>query len=430
MMRLALLVGVLSLLAFPSFAGLDERIQVSIEEPVQGERYSGISNLRGWAVSPEGTGNYYHSVYIDGEFAYYITPYGKRTDVGNAFPDYPNSDTAGFSMAFNYKDLAPGEHEIRVRAYDNLMNYNDAIATFTTERFESSFIASDSDVDLSGLDNVFLYDDQSLLLNGANVEGKRWNFLLKWDKPSQSFKTWGIEAYTENLSGITDYEIAGSGSSDSADNTDDCANVTGYNPNCSDSSGSGDSGSSSGSDENSIGSTGYTTGSTSSGSDSGDGTGTPDPGYVCGSGYERCVYDYSSEIDIGNSGILEAKLSYRITIPERTVAVVGLSISQNGNQQGYIAFAPAAGFAGFELVLWISETPDGASVSDSCRYRGYPEGRIGLRLDDSGGCSLGAGEYFVNLTACSSEPEDSACSFEGAVMNDQDLEIILKSRYL
>ena len=35
----------------PTFAELDTRIKVSIEEPVQGERYSGISNLRGWAVS-------------------------------------------------------------------------------------------------------------------------------------------------------------------------------------------------------------------------------------------------------------------------------------------------------------------------------------------------------------------------------------------
>ena len=115
-MRLSLL-GVLSLLAFPSFAELDERIQVSIEEPVQGERYSGISNLRGWAVSPEGMGSYYLNVYIDGEFAFYLYPYGNRTDVGNAFPDYPDSGTGGFSMAFNYKDLPPGEHEIRVKNY-------------------------------------------------------------------------------------------------------------------------------------------------------------------------------------------------------------------------------------------------------------------------------------------------------------------------
>ena len=129
-------------------------------------------------------------------------------------------------MAFNYKDLAPGEHEIKVRAFDNASNYNEAVTTFTTERFESTFIASDSDVDLSGLDNVFLYDDQALLLNGANVEGKRWNFLLKWDKPSQSFKIWGIEGYTET-SLQHGYEIAGGDSSGSA-NPADCDPVVDF----------------------------------------------------------------------------------------------------------------------------------------------------------------------------------------------------------
>ena len=83
----------------PTFAERDTRIKVSIEEPVQGERDSGISNLRGWAVSPEGMGSYYLSIYIDEEFAFYLYPYGDRPDVGEAFPDYPDSDTGGFSMA-------------------------------------------------------------------------------------------------------------------------------------------------------------------------------------------------------------------------------------------------------------------------------------------------------------------------------------------
>ena len=543
-MRLALL-GVLSLLAFPSFAGLDERIQVAIEEPVQGERYSGISNLRGWAVSPEGTGNFYHQVFIDGDFAFYMSPYGNRPDVGNAFPDYPDSDTAGFSMAFNYKDLAPGQHEIKVRAFDNASNYNEAVTTFTTERFDSTFIASDSDVDLSGLDNVFLYDDQALLLNGANVEGKRWNFLLKWDKPSQSFKIWGIEGYAGDLSYSTGYEIAGSGSSasayaadcdpavgfgcsdssgssttstgsgsgssgssttstgsdtgfsgsgssssddsgsdtadcdpavdfgcqhggttgsdssdstgatdgcanvtgynpncsdssasssgsgenssdssDSTGTTDDCANATGYNPNCSDSSGSGGSTSSSGSPSDSSGSGGSGSSSGSSSDASGGG---------CYSSDNRCVQVYPSSVDLGNSTFSsEYPSTFQVTIEERTVAVVGLSIEPSFYQEGRITFGfagPGSWFYGDELVIWISETPDGASVSDSCRYKGFFEGAISFRLDGSGSCSLSTGKYFVNFAVCSSDPEDWACSF-GAVMNSQDLEMRLRRRYL
>jgi len=233
-MRLALLT-VLLLVACPSFAALDERIQVTIEEPVQGERYSGISNLRGWAVSPEGMGSYYLNVYIDGEFAFYMYPYGKRTDVGNAFPDYPDSDTGGFSMAFNYKDLSPGEHEIRVRAFDNAVNYNDAVTTFTTERFESSFIASDSDVDVSTSETWSIVDKQTYLVSGATLEGKQWDFLLKWDKASQSFKTEGIVPFSADNSasgsgsGSGSNSDSNSGSSGGSDTSDEpaCASIGG-----------------------------------------------------------------------------------------------------------------------------------------------------------------------------------------------------------
>ena len=187
----------------PTFAELDTRIKVSIEEPVQGERYSGISNLRGWAVSPEGMGSYYLSIYIDEEFAFYLYPYGDRPDVGEAFPDYPDSDTGGFSMAYNYKALSPGEHKIRVRAFDNDGNYNDAETNFTTEKFVSAFISSDSAVDVSTSESWTIIDKQTYLVSGATLEGKQWDFLLKWDAASQSFKMEGIGPLGSEGSGDT-----------------------------------------------------------------------------------------------------------------------------------------------------------------------------------------------------------------------------------
>ena len=190
----------LACLFVTSLAGAvrDERIKVSIEEPANGASYSGISNLRGWAVSPEGVGEYLLEVFIDGEFAFYLSPYGQRTDVGNAFPDYPNSDTGGFSMAYNYKDLAPGEHEVKVVVYDNAGNHNSAISVFRTERFNSSFIAQDAEIDLSTTDSIYLYDDQTYLVSGATLEGEKWDFILTWDRASQSFKTEGIAPSTGN----------------------------------------------------------------------------------------------------------------------------------------------------------------------------------------------------------------------------------------
>ena len=181
------------MVACPSFAGLDERIKVAIEEPVQGGRYSGISNLRGWAVSPEGMGGYYHEVYIDGAFAFYLGPYGRRSDVGDAFPDYPDSGTGGFSMAFNYKGLSPGEHEIAVRAFDNAGNYNDAITTFSAERFESLFITDDAEVNLSTLSGVTILNNQTLLFRGATIEGRSWDFNVSWDRASQGLVITNID---------------------------------------------------------------------------------------------------------------------------------------------------------------------------------------------------------------------------------------------
>lgn len=202
-----------SLFLFSSLclAGLNEDIKITIEEPVRGGVYSGISNLRGWAISPEGMGSYYLEVYVDGEFAFYMHPYGQRPDVGNAYPNYPGSETGGFSMAFNYKNLSPGEHEIRVRAWDNASDYNEAVSTFTTERFVGSFISDSSDINLSTAETIYADDDQTVLINGATIEGKRWDFKLKWDKASQGFKTEAIQPFDQDPSGSSS---GGDGSTD------------------------------------------------------------------------------------------------------------------------------------------------------------------------------------------------------------------------
>ena len=207
-------------------ADLDERIVVVIEEPAQGENYSGISNLRGYAVSPEGMGEYYLDVYVDNELAFYLYPYGERTDVGNAFPDYPDSETGGFSMAYNYKNLSPGEHEIKVCARDNAENQNCAVTTFTAERFETEFIASDSDVDITTTESWSKLDQQTYIVSGATLEGKQWDFLLKWDRASQSFKMEGILPFGTWSSGSSGGDTSGStnssgSSSSSATNSSD-----------------------------------------------------------------------------------------------------------------------------------------------------------------------------------------------------------------
>ena len=229
MFRLALVIFLIVVIQ-PTFAERDTRIRVAIEEPVREERYSGISNLRGWAVSPEGLCSYYLSVYRDDEFAFYLAPYGDRPDVGQAFPDYPDSDTGGFSMAYNYKALSAGEHKIRVRAYDNAGNYNDAETNFTTEKFVSAFISSDSAVDVSTSETWTIIDKQTYLVSGPTVEGKQWDFLLKWDRASQSFKMEGIGLLgSEGSGGTSSGNNSGgtSGGNNSGSETASCKDFSG-----------------------------------------------------------------------------------------------------------------------------------------------------------------------------------------------------------
>ena len=80
---------VLLLLSHSPLAELDERIKVVIEEPTQGGSYSGISNLRGYAISPEGMGSFYLYVYIDGEAPFYMIPYGTRLPIADELHYFP-----------------------------------------------------------------------------------------------------------------------------------------------------------------------------------------------------------------------------------------------------------------------------------------------------------------------------------------------------
>ena len=173
-------------------------IVVSLEEPAKGGSYASISNLRGWAVAPQGID--YVEVFIDGSFAFEVPMGGARGDVGNAYPDYPNSDSSGYSLAFNYKNLEPGEHQITIRAYDNEGNYNEKTNVFLTTRFISSFIANDSKIDLSTTGNIYLPNNQSMVVSGASIEGEYWDILLSWDRATQGFEITDIAATSSSPS--------------------------------------------------------------------------------------------------------------------------------------------------------------------------------------------------------------------------------------
>lgn len=176
------------------FAGVDTAIRVELEEPAKGGTYTGLSNMRGWTVAPTGIDRV--EVYVDGGFLFEIPMGGSRGDVGGAFPDYPDSRNSGFSGAFNYKNLEPGSHEVTIRAYDTVGNFNEATNQFFTKRFVSPFISDKSKVDLSTTATVSLFDNQSFILGGPTVEGIKWDVLFSWDTATQGFEIVDMAEYS------------------------------------------------------------------------------------------------------------------------------------------------------------------------------------------------------------------------------------------
>ncbi len=162
---------------------LPEKI-VNLEEPVGGGTASGVGNVRGWAVSPQPIQRM--DLYIDGSLAFTVPYGGSRSDVGAAYPTYPESTNSGFSMAYNFGLLSAGSHTFLTRALDNAGNVKDASATFNVVRFPSSFIANATEFNLLGA-SATIVDANTLRLSNAMVQGVFYTLTLRWNTAAQGF---------------------------------------------------------------------------------------------------------------------------------------------------------------------------------------------------------------------------------------------------
>ena len=178
-----MLVSVLFLFGF-AVSPSAENVRVNLEEPRDAALYSGISNLRGWAVAESGIAAI--EIDIDGTYAFNVPMGGARGDVANAYPDYPDSDLSGFSMAFNYKGLESGEHVVTARAISNDGNIATRDATINVARFVSSYISDVEQIDTGTVSEVTT-DGQSIALKDIAVEGQKWDITLSFDTATQGF---------------------------------------------------------------------------------------------------------------------------------------------------------------------------------------------------------------------------------------------------
>ena len=159
-------------------------LEVSLEEPVQGQVHTGVGNLRGWAVASEGITKV--EILIDGVLAFEAPYGGSRGDVGGAFPDVAGSRESGFSLAYNYSGLSAGPHIITAVAYDAQGETKESSASFEVVRFDSPFIADPNAVNLDNASCTVSSDEISVV--DARVDGSLLDLLLKWRTAEQGFE--------------------------------------------------------------------------------------------------------------------------------------------------------------------------------------------------------------------------------------------------
>ena len=161
-----------------------DTLRVSLEEPVKGDTYSGVGNLRGWSVATVGVDRV--EIWIDGAYAFEAPYGGERGDVGDAFPDIEGSANSGFSTAWNYSLMDLGEHTITARAYNTNGQYAESSKTFVVTRFHKPYLGKSDEVDLSGAQCSL--EDSQISVSDAIMDGSVYDILLEWRTAAQDFQ--------------------------------------------------------------------------------------------------------------------------------------------------------------------------------------------------------------------------------------------------
>lgn len=164
-------------------------LRLLLEEPVNGQTVSGVGNLRGWAVSSASIERI--SIFIDGNYVFDAPYGGQRPDVAAVFPEVSSAGNAGFSLAFNYSDLSPGEHRVRAVAETADGGRASSEVSMTVVRFAESFIPDPAQVDISGAQCRISGKGVDLL--NTLIGGVRNDLSLRWRTASQGFELIRIE---------------------------------------------------------------------------------------------------------------------------------------------------------------------------------------------------------------------------------------------
>jgi hypothetical protein len=165
-------------------------IVMTLEEPTASGTYSGVANLRGWAVSSAGIDRV--ELFVDGVYKTKIPIGGSRADVEKSYPDYPDSRYSGFSMAYAYGLIGNGTHNILVRVIDKDNTTQDATATIQVTGFDKAYIADPNAIDLTSA--TVTGSGNSLSIKGMKADGKLYDVQAQWNTQSQGMQFGSIGA--------------------------------------------------------------------------------------------------------------------------------------------------------------------------------------------------------------------------------------------
>lgn len=167
----------------PTEPAPNNEIVVRVEEPVSGAVYSGVSNIRGFALAPLGIDKV--ELYVNGQLATEIPYGGSRGDVASNYPEISDSRQSGFGMTYNYSNLPVGDHTITVRAVSKDGSLLETTSDFTVARFHNPFFASNSAVNFS---NARVGKENGrIVIQSLLVDGVRYNVRLQWRRQIQGF---------------------------------------------------------------------------------------------------------------------------------------------------------------------------------------------------------------------------------------------------
>jgi hypothetical protein len=159
-------------------------IVMKFEEPIDGEIKSGVSTVRGWVVAKNPIVSL--ELYRDNKLYGMLDHTGKRPDVGNKFPDYPDSDKSGFAFASNFGIFPAGSHIYRLVAKDNKGNILEKTVNFTIAAYDKAYVDDDSKVSLNGA-SIYSPGGNDIRIDRLQHDGNEYRVILRWKKAKQGF---------------------------------------------------------------------------------------------------------------------------------------------------------------------------------------------------------------------------------------------------